>query len=264
MPSVFPVRLAAVLAVTFLAASCKSFDVEPVQVAILSVPTELTESGYVTSPSAFFIEGTGLALSSTEVGQEGCIDQPIRTSGNAAFDYLDAGESITARFGGPDATLARSVVAGRTTYNLADGLEMPFTPGAIISFTIPGAAGGFPARSVAGRTAEAFTASAITLPGSLTEDLALTWTPVPNAPGSAMFYSIRYSSTGSTQDREIACVFRDDGTGVIGSNVLTNFRAGSNRSGMAQRARITVNRSGQVITHLTSTFEFQLTLTDET
>ena len=264
MPSAFRMRLAGVAVLAFLAASCKSLEVEPVQVAILNVPTQQTETGYVTSPSAFFIEGTGLALSSTQVGQEGCIDQAIRTGGTAVFDYLDAGNPITARFAGPEATLTRHVDGDQTTYDLADGLELPFTPGAIITFTIPGAAGGFPARSVAGRTAEAFTASPITLPASLTEDLNLTWTPVPEAAGSAMFYSIRYSSTGSTQDREIACVFRDDGTGIIGSQVLTSFRAGSNRTGVAQRARITANRTGLIITHLTSTFEFHLTLTDAT
>ena len=264
MPSVFPARLAGVVALTLVAASCKSLEVEPVQVAILSVPTQQTENGYVTSPSAFFIEGTGLALSSTQVGQEGCIDQPIRTGGNASFTYLDAGNPVTARFAGPEVSLTRTVDGNRTTYDLAEGLELPFTPGAIITFNIPGAAGGFPARSVAGRTAEAFTASAITLPTSPTEDLNLTWTPVPEAPGSAMFYSIRYSSIGSTQDREIACVFRDDGTGVIGSQVLANFRLGSNRTGIAQRARITANRTGLIITHITSTFEFPLTLTDQT
>ena len=264
MPSTFPVRLAGVVALTLLVAACKALEVEPVQVAILNVPTQRTDAGYVTSPSAFFIEGTGLALSSTQVGQEGCIDQPIRTGGNAAFEYLDAGNPVTARFAGPEVSLTRHVDGNRTTYDLAPGLELPFTPGAIITFTIPGAAGGFPARSVAGRTAEAFTANAITLPTSLTEDLHLTWTPIPEAAGSAMFYSIRYSSTGTSQDREIACVFRDDGSGVIGSQVLANFRSGSNRSGVAQRARITANRTGLIITHITSTFEFPLTLTDET
>src|SRR5687767_5935421 len=102
MPSVFPARLAGVVALTLVAASCKSLEVEPVQVAILSVPTQQTDNGYVTSPSAFFIEGTGLALSSTQVGQEGCIDQPIRTGGNATFAYLDAGNPVTARFAGPE------------------------------------------------------------------------------------------------------------------------------------------------------------------
>lgn len=261
-PSVF--RLTGVLVATLAFASCKSLEVERVQVAIISVPTVRTEQGYVTSPSAFFIEGTGLALSSTQVGQEGCIDQAIRTGGTTVFDYLDAGASITARFAGPDATLTKRVADGRTTYGVAPGLELPFTPGAVITFTIPGAPGGFPARSVAGRTAEAFTPSTITLPASLTEDLNLTWTPVPDAAGSAMFYSIRYSSTGSAQDREIACVFRDDGTGVIGSAVLAQFRLGSNRTGVAQRARITANRTGLIITHITSTFEVPLTLTDAT
>jgi hypothetical protein len=265
MTSPRSLRLAGVLTTGLLAAACQSFEVEPVQVALISVPTEQTEAGYETSPSAFFIEGTGIGLSSTAVGQEGCIDRLLSLPGGVPnFEYIDAGTSITAHFDGPDVTLTKTSVDGRPTYTVPEGLELEFTPGEVITFTIPGAAGGFPARTVSARTAEVFTASPITLPTTTSDDLTVTWTPVPEATGSAMFYSIRYSSTGATQDREIACVFRDDGSGVIGANVLSAFRSSSNRSAFAQRGRITASRTGNAITHVTSTFQIPVVLTDAT
>lgn len=256
-------RFAGVLAFTLFLAACRSLEVERVQVALISVPSELTEEGYESMPFASFIEGTGIGLSSTTVGQEGCIDRATTAStGSPTFDYIDAGPSITARFSGPEATLTKRTVDSRTTYALPEGISLAFTPGEQITVTIPGAVDGFPARQVTARTAEAFTAAEITLPTSTTADLTVTWTPVPDISGSAMFYSIRYSSPGVSDEREIACVFRDDGTGVIGATMLTEFRQSSVRDAIAQRARITANRAGSVITHVTSTFGVPVTLTD--
>ena len=264
MSSLHPLRLAGVLAVALLLAACKALEPEPVKVALLSVPTEDTGDGYASAPIAFFIQGTGIGLSTTLVGNEGCVVRRLTTgTGNQDFDYIDAGPSITARFDGPAATLTKVTANGRTTYELPAGTSLSFTPGQTITFSIPGAAGGFPASLVGARTAEAFTAGPVTLPASTSEDMTVTWTPVPEIAGSAMFYSIRYSSPGMTQvDREIACVFRDDGTGVIGSTMLTEFRQSPIRLATAQRARVTTSQTGAVITHVTSTFNVQLTLTD--
>jgi hypothetical protein len=255
-------RLARILAATLATAACSALEVEPVQVALISVPTEVTDNGYTTSPFASFIQGTGIGLSSTQVGQEGCLVRSTTGSTGANFEYIDAGASLTARFAGPDVTLTKTTVEGREVYQLPAGASLAFTPGDMITFVIPGAPGGFPARQVSARTAEAFTAAPITLPTSLTEDLTVTWTGVPEVAGSAMFYSIRYSSPGNTSEREIACVFRDDGVGVIAAAMLTEFRQSSVREATAQRGRITSSRSGLVITHLTSLFEVPVTLTD--
>ena len=245
-------------------AACDAFDVEQIQVALLNVPTEEGDEGYRTSPSAIFIQGTGIGLSSSQVGQEGCVDRDFSGSGGSFnFEYIDAGASISARFDGPEATMPRSTAEGRITYDTPEGLELAFTPGQTITFNIPGAAGGFPQRLVAARTAEAFTAGDITLPTNTSENLTLTWTDVPEVLGSAMFYSIKYSSGGSTSlDREIACVFSDDGTGVVAAALLTEFRQAAVRQATAQRGRITTNRSGAVITHVTSTFTVPVLLTD--
>jgi hypothetical protein len=257
-------RAAVLIAATIAVPACDSFEVEEIQVALLSVPTQEGDEGYLTSPSAVFIQGTGIGLSSSQVGQEGCVDRDFTGSGGTLnFEYLDAGASVVARFDGPQVTMPRSTAEGRITYDTPEGLELPFTPGQTITFDIPGAAGGFPRRLAAARTAEEFTAAAITLPTNTTDNLTVTWTGIPEVPGSAMFYSIKYSSSGSTSlDREIACVFRDDGSGIVAAALLEQFRQSSVRQATAQRGRITTNRSGPVITHVTSTFSVNVLLTD--
>ena len=232
----------------------------------MNVPTQEGDDSYFTSPSAIFIQGTGIGLSSTQVGQEGCVIRDVVGSGGALnVEYLDAGATISARFDGPTANMPRTVGEGRIEYETPDGLELAFTPGEVITFEIPGAPGGFPQRIVSARTAEAFTASPITLPTNTTDNMPLTWTDVPATAGSAMFYAIRYSSLGSTTlDREIACVFQDDGSALIGATLLSEFRQSSIRQATAQRARITTSRDGSVITHVTSTFQIPVLLTDAT
>ena len=264
MPYLHLQRLAGLAALTLAAAACSPLEVEPIKVAVISVPTDDVGAGlYTTSPAAFFIQGTGIRLSSTVVGQEGCVTQPITSSGGTPnFEYIEAGDAITARFNGPTATLAKQAVSGRILYELADE-PLEFTPGQTISFTIPGAVRGFPERVVTARTAEAFVADPITLPTSTSEDLVVTWDPGVDGTGAAMFYSIRYSSSGATSlDTQIACVFRDDGSGVVPATLLTAFRDSSIRQAIAQRARVTAERVGDAVTHVTSTFEVPVTLTD--
>ena len=263
MPYLHLQRFAGLAALTLAAAACSPLEVEPIKVAVISVPTDDLGGGvYTTSPAAFFIQGTGIRLSSTVVGQEGCVTQPITSPGPQNFDYIEAGDAITARFTGPTATLARQAVSDRILYELADE-PLEFTPGQMISFTIPGALRGFPERVITARTAEAFVADPITLPTSTSEDLVVTWDPGVEGTGAAMFYSIRYSSSGATSlDTQIACVFRDDGSAIVPATLLTAFRDASIRQAIAQRARVTAQRVGDAVTHVTSTFEVTVTLND--
>ena len=256
-------RLVALLAVALLPAACRSFEVESTQIALIRVPTTRDGDQYNSAPSAFFIEGTNISLASTIVGQEGCFVRtltPVPTNQN--FTYLDAGASVTARFGGAPAEMTKRVDVDRTTYELPEGTSMSFTPGENITVTIPGAAGGFPARTISAPTAPAFTPGDITLPALETDNMTVTWEPTPTISGTAMFYSFKYANAGAILDKEIACVFTDDGSGVVPSAALTEYRASAVRSGAAQRGLITANRVGSAITHVTSVFEVPLVLND--
>jgi hypothetical protein len=247
-----------------LFSACRSLEVESTQVALISLPTGRSGDVYIATPTAFFIEGRGLSLASSVVGLEGCIVRNLTPQSNTQpFTYLDAGETVTAAFDDVSAALIKHTDGAQTTYALPPGQSMPFTPGENITITIPGAAGGFPARTVVAPTAEAFTPAPVTLPVSLTADMPVTWSPAATLiVGSAMFYSFQYATAGGIPDREIACVFEDDGASFVGSAALTEFRQSSVRSATAQRGRITFNRVGGAITHVTSTFQVAVVLTD--
>ena len=248
----YPSSLAAL---ALLAGGCHSFELERTRFAIISVPaTAVAGGGYATKPTAFFFEGSGIQLSSTQLGDQGCLDRPFAPVAPAAFTRIDAGAAVEVNLGGTDATLSPAPSLTGTTYRLPDEQSIPFTPGNEITLTIPGAVGGFPARVVRARTVEAFTPGPVAIPASTTDDLELTWTPVPSLPGSAMFYSFRYAATASASiDREIACVFADDGTGFVPATTLSGFRNSGFRSVTAQRALISFERVGSAITHVTST-----------
>ena len=251
------------LAVCLAAGACQSFEVQTSQFAIINVATQVVGDGYTATPRAVFFKGTGVTLSSSDVTAEGCIVRPIEESGVSPLDQIDAGASIAVRLSDANATLTPQTEGVRTTYELSNGVQIPFTPGDDITLTIPGAPNGFPARVVTARTAEAFSPAAITLPASLDENLTVTWTnPGEIAPRSAMFYSFRYSAEASpTVNREVFCVFADDGSGLIAASALQGFRAASMRSIVAQRTRITFETVGSAVTHVTSTLTMPVTLT---
>ena len=264
MPPTRLLRPLALLSLAVLSGACDSFEVDQTQFGIIHVPTLAVEGVYTAEPTAFFFQGQGISLSTTEVGNEGCVSRAIGTTGGQAFDYIDAGASISVNLSGTQAALTPQTDGQSVTYMLVGDEPISFDPGDVISVSIPGAPGGFPPRLVMARTVEVFTPGTVTLPVSTTENLNLTWANAPETsvfPGSAMFYSFRYGTEGaSTFDREIACVFVDDGTGVVPAAELAAFRASTLRNIIAQRARITVERFGNSITHVTSTLSMPVQL----
>ena len=256
------VRTSAIAALGLGSVACDSLEVNDSQFGIFFVPAiQLEGGGYAADPSAVFFQASGVRLSSTTVGPEGCIVQAIQPLGSNDFDRIDAGDAITVNLAGTNAVLTPYAVGADITYELPDGEAIPFTPGDQITFSIPGAPGGFPARVVTVQTVEAFTPSTVTLPASTTSNLTLNWSPPPALPGTAMFYSFQYSSDNSgVLDREIACVFQDDGSGVVPASTLEGFRASDVRTIVAQRARIDVERIGDAITHVTTTISMPVQL----
>ena len=256
------VRVPVLLAIGLFTGACDSLEVEDNQFGVIFVPTVRLESGgYAATPSAIFFEASGVRLSSTQIGAEGCIVQDIPPTGSNAFDAIDAGDAIAVNLGGTDAVLEPYTVGAQVTYQLPEGESIPHTPGDQITFSIPGAAGGFPARVVMVQTVEAFTPGDVVLPASTTADLTVTWSPASTTPGTAMYYSFRYSdeATGAL-DREIACVFADDGSGVVTASMLQGFRESELHTIVAQRARIVADQIGEAVTHITTTMSLPVDL----
>lgn len=247
-------RFSACLFLLATGSACQSFDVENRQFAIINISAQPDGEGYSATPAAFFFEGMSIRLSTTDVGAEGCVDRPIVPPSAETYTYIDAGSSISLTHAGETRQLVPELVSGRVTYELPGNETMAVTPGDLVTISIPGAIGGFPATLLGTQTVIEFTPNPVTVSRSATGSVELTWqSPTAVAPGSAMFYSLAYAGDGAgIPDREIACVFVDDGTGLIAPSELAGFRASDFHTITAQRARITIERMGSAVAHVTS------------
>jgi hypothetical protein len=260
--------IALFLSVTALGA-CSALEPERLQYAIVDIATQETENGFVTRPSAFFFTGANVTLSSTHVGTEGCIVRPLFPQNEPDnLPYIDAGTSITVQFpaeGGvpaQTATLTPGAVGDQILYTLPSGTFVPFSPGVLATITTPGVATGFPQRTFTAPTVEAFSIDPVTIPTRLDEDMVLRWRPASTVPGTAIFVSLRYSFESTSLNREVACAFFDDGQGVIQFPHLTDVRESTQRELIVQRGLVTTNRSGNVVTHVTSSMQVEVPITD--
>ena len=228
--------------------------------AVINVETLTTGvETYGARPSGLFFSAAGIFLSSSVVARDSCLIQAFPPAiTNPVLDYLDPGSPVVARFTRPQTsgTLGARTQGSVTSYVLPEGATIPFVPGDTITVEVPGAEDGFEGATIVARTAEAFTPSQLNVPASNQANMPVTWTPGATAiPGSAMFYSIRYSAPASSViNREIACFFIDDGSASVPFETLFDFREATLRAAQATRIRVTANRTGTTVTHVTSTF----------
>lgn len=181
--------------------------------------------GYVMDPEATFYDKTDLRY--TPPPADSCVlaayvAAPITGS---SFPTLSAGDFLVSQVGAQRDTMRGAVEFGAYVYRPVRRTGIPFTPGDTVSVQIPGSVTGFPAATVSLRTAEAFTADAIGIPESSTENLTLTWTAAP-VPGSLMTVSLRYGNAFSNGglNEQVFCGFTDDGTGIIPAALLNGWR----------------------------------------
>ncbi len=261
MPLIRQTRGLAVLGLAIATMGCRDIlQAEASNYAIVNVETLSTGvDTYGARPSALFFQAAGIFLSSSIVARDSCIEQRFPPDvSNPALDYLNPGSPVVARFNRPQTsgTLTARTQGSVTSYVLPEGATIPFVPGDTITIEVPGTEDGFEERTFAARTAEAFTPSVLNLPVSSQSDMPVTWTPgATTIPGSAMFYSLRFSAPAtSVLNREIACFFIDDGSASVPFEALFNFREATLRDVRATRIRVTPNRIGTTVTHVTSSF----------
>ena len=261
MPPIRPTSGLVLLGLAIATMGCRDIlQAEASDYAIINVETLTTGVGvYGARPSGLFFNAAGIFLASSVVARDSCLTQTFPPGiTNPVLDYLDPGAPVVARFTRPQTsgTLTARTQGSVTSYVLPEGATIPFVPGDTITVEVPGTEGGFEQSTIVARTAEAFTPSVLNIPASAQADMPVTWTPGASAiPGSAMFYSIRYSApAASSINREIACFFIDDGNASVPFELLPDFREATLRAAEATRIRITANRIGTTVTHVTSTF----------
>jgi hypothetical protein len=185
----------------------------------ITVAAAKTSGGdYKTAPIGQFFKGAINAVPNAAVKFDSCIPglaySPVGEI-VTGVTFLDAGDQITAKFGGADPDpLPRLTSATSTTYQVPSGNFIAYTPGDSIVVNIPGATAGFPAAEIHGKTAEPFTIDPI-VPPTGNQTIQLHWTPATDE-NSAMILSLRYAIEGSsTINRQLLCAFTDDGADSI-------------------------------------------------
>jgi hypothetical protein len=182
----------------------------------LTVAANYDSVSYGASPTAVFYTSTALVLPSSRVNQDSCriISYSVLPPATDTVSFLDAGASLTLAVGGGSVSLPKTTQGSTTSYRIAANGRVTFTPGDSATLTIPGASPGFPATTIAFRTAEAFTRDSVAVPAA-GAGIPLVWTPAGDST-SKMVFSLRYASSGSPKlNQQVYCVLRDDGAFTI-------------------------------------------------
>ncbi|MGH7719696.1 MAG: hypothetical protein ACREON_12745 [Gemmatimonadaceae bacterium] len=224
-----------------------STDSSQVRYGVLSVTAEpaTTGGGFVTNPIGLFYLDRAGALPDSKSQQDNCAGQAFSTAAPPPrqVQFIDAGATITFTTGGN--TQQMNPVSGGTRYVLPQSVA--FVPGALVSFQIPGAEGGFPASTVNTNTPPPITFQQVLPEPPAGSGLALSWNAGDDS--SRVEVALRYAASPSTDaNQQIYCQLRDDGTHSIPDDLLTGWRNANNdvREAAANRFRTHTNVDGDV------------------
>lgn len=206
-------------------AGCSGLE-EPdaVPVGILHVFAQAGDAGqFVGWPEATFLKALRPELPDSRDSSDICQLADLISIPVGRVENLDAGDSI--RFTTDEATVylyPELDLAGNEHY-VPEVAFVSLTPGAVVTFQIPGA-GGFPAAAFTALTAPALTQlSPIPRSTSVSDSVVVTWAPAGD--DSTRFeISLQFATEGSTVvNRQVLCQWRDDGRGVIAGTLLTEW-----------------------------------------
>ncbi|MBX3132699.1 MAG: hypothetical protein KF689_04855 [Gemmatimonadaceae bacterium] len=240
------VRPAVLLLATSLTVGCLGIDSPSAdRVGLLTLRTHDGGGNDVLRAVGIFYHVPG--LSARRVRPQACAnfayapdpESPVSTS----VVTLDAGLAVEFTTKGGGESAIRSATGSFLAYNFPSGASIPLVPNDTVTVSIPGALGGFEPMLFRMPVADSFTAADPALDYVQNEDLTLTWTP-PVHEGSVMVIGMRFSNNAASiiPNVELACVFVDNGTGVIPGQTLFNWSQSNpdSRSYSYMRLRDTV------------------------
>jgi hypothetical protein len=217
-----------------------------------------TAGEYRMAPNAQFFLGTVTSVPDARLRTDSCFAAgeyvAPGTGGLTGVTYLDAGAAFTATIGGAATSVPRVSTGGQTTYGLATGATIAYRPGDSVIVSVPGAAGGYPASELRGRSAEPFTVDPVT---PATTTIPLKWSAASDG-NSSLIVSLQYLPAGaSARTQEIRCAFTDDGVDSIPLRQHQAWSASTNvsRSVVFTRLRTAITSVDGGALQLISTFQ---------
>jgi hypothetical protein len=196
-------------------------------IATISMNTQASGGGFVTAPIALFyraVDNSQVIFTSVGTPDDMCHVRSVNNSGlinivdtlPTAASPVSAGAFATMQLSGHSDTL---LAPGSQSVAYHAAASVPFVPGDMATFTIPGSSSGFPSATVSLMTAEAFTMDTVRFAPS-GQDVPLNWTPA-SAPGSVLNFTINYVVGPTTS--QIYCQFVDDGHASLPAALFATF-----------------------------------------
>jgi hypothetical protein len=185
--------------------------------------------GYLTSPQAVFWDASNITLPASNAPANSCIDTTYvkpDTSHQVIPNQLNAGNTI--HF---SSTLSTGDLTPDTIPNVQivyryHGTGFHFTPGANVTFTVPGASGGFDAGTIAAITAKKLILGPV--PSQPTDSFPLTWTAGTAGTDAVNIYLIYETPTSIVPDRQIICSSDDVGSIMVPKSMAIHWDTAAN------------------------------------
>jgi len=171
--------------------------------------------------------------------------------------FLNAGDSVTLQTGSAIAYLKPDTINSVITYVKRGIDSIPYVPGGVMSFSVPGASGGMSAGTLDLKIAEpiAFT---ITDPGRNNDSLVVAWNYAGQGDSSAVTAFFQYN-LGNASQSEIFCIWPDRGERWVPANLLTGWRGSSTHRVQGARFRTQFLTNGDQLLYGLSEFKVQKT-----
>lgn len=226
------------IAVALVVAGCGSLstDLPPLQpvsiVTLRTIPNSVSPSGFTGKAYAYFFSERGFSYSDSRFASNTCVGpQLIGSTGSAPALWLDPGSPTTLTLQGQPGVAPRTQqlsqgVDQTDAHVFTNALNPTLYPGADTSvITVPGAAGGFPALTVRGRTVEDFTFEPVADSSTGVGGLLVKWS-APTLPNSAMEIALVYAGSASSTkiDTQLVCTAVDDGEFSIPRQFLDGWQ----------------------------------------
>lgn len=228
----------AFIAVAMAAAGCStlSTDLPPLQpisiVTLRSIPNDVSPSRFTAKAYAYFFSERGFSYSDSRFASNTCVGpQLIGSGGSTPARWLDPGSPTTLTLQGAPGVAPRtqqlSKGVDQSDANVYTNAVNPtLYPGADTAvITVPGAAGGFPAITVRGRTVEDFTFEPVADSSTGAGGLLVKWSAA-TLPNSAMEIALVYAGSASSTkiDTQLVCTVVDDGDFSIPRQFLDGWQ----------------------------------------
>ncbi|MGH2348681.1 MAG: hypothetical protein ACRDFT_04345 [bacterium] len=240
------------------AAGCgeTTFSIPTVPTGVLTLFGRSVDGSYVARPEGLFAQASRAPAADSRSTVDTCqLGDYVPQSTNISIVQMEAGDSIVFS-AGPDTAVLRPVRRFGITVYVAEPPDVAVVPGTEVSFTVSGAAGGFPAMAISSLTPAALTAiTPISSRPPLDQPLPVAWEPVGDD-SSRIEVLLIYATQGAIAfDEQVVCDWRDDGAGVIRPELLGGWVGSELQRIEVSRYRTQRREMGDTVLFLLATFD---------